>query len=117
MKRDERTDRHERFESGSTTMLDCEEKGVFVAASDNMRMVPDQIAKWIPGGLMTLGTDGYGRSETRENLRNFFEVSAEHITVATLYKLHLNDGLPKKTVEKAIKDLGINTKQGFSLYR
>src|SRR5262249_42710989 len=48
------------------------EQGPFVAASDNMKIVPDQIAPWVPGGLMTLGTDGYGRSDTRERLRRFF---------------------------------------------
>jgi len=45
------------------------EKGVFVAVSDNMKIVPDQIAPWVPGGLTTLGTDGFGRSDTRERLR------------------------------------------------
>ena len=53
------------------------EKGVFVAVSDYMKIVPDQIAPWVPGGLMTLGTDGFGRSDTRANLRRFFEVDAE----------------------------------------
>ena len=53
------------------------EKGVFVAVSDNMKIVPDQIAPWVPGGLMTLGTDGFGRSDTRARLRRFFEVDAE----------------------------------------
>src|SRR5207237_3553919 len=50
------------------------EQGVFVAVSDNMKIVPDQIAPWVPGGLTTLGTDGFGRSDTRERLRRFFEV-------------------------------------------
>src|SRR5207245_2323848 len=61
-----------------------DEKGVFVAVSDYMKIVPDQIAPWVPGGLTTLGTDGYGRSDTRRNLRRFFEVDAEMIVVATL---------------------------------
>ena len=46
----------------------AEEQGVFVAVSDNLKIVPDQIAPWVPGGLTTLGTDGYGRSDTRERL-------------------------------------------------
>jgi pyruvate dehydrogenase E1 component len=68
------------------TLLEKEE-GVFVALSDNIKMVPDQIAPWVPGGLMTLGTDGFGRSDTRERLRGFFEVDAELTVVATLYAL------------------------------
>jgi len=52
------------------------EKGPFIAVSDNVKLVPDQIAPWVPGGLTTLGTDGFGRSDTRERLRRFFEVDA-----------------------------------------
>jgi pyruvate dehydrogenase complex dehydrogenase (E1) component len=52
-----------------------------------MKIVPDQIAPWVPGGLTTLGTDGFGRSDTRENLRRFFEVDAESTVIATLYAL------------------------------
>src|SRR5690606_37041939 len=53
------------------------ERGAFIAVSDNVRTVPDQIAPWVPGGLFTLGTDGFGRSDTRARLRRFFEVDAE----------------------------------------
>ena len=49
-------------------------EGVFLAASDYMRLVPEMIARWVPGGLFPLGTDGFGRSETRAALRRFFEV-------------------------------------------
>ena len=52
-----------------------------------MKMVPDQIAPWVPGGLTTLGTDGFGRSDTREQLRRFFEVDAECTVIATLHAL------------------------------
>ena len=83
------------------------EEGVFVAVSDNMKVVPDQIAPWVPGGLMTLGTDGYGRSDTRPNLRRFFEVDAELTVIATLYALAEKGTLEKKIVEKAIKDLNV----------
>jgi len=85
-----------------------QETGVFIAASDNMRIVPDQIAPWVPGGLFTLGTDGFGRSETREALRRFFEVDAESIVIGTLYKLCLSGRLPHTVVEKAITDLGVD---------
>jgi biotin carboxyl carrier protein len=64
------------------------EKGVFVAASDYLKALPAMIAKWLPGPLFVLGTDGYGRSETREALRDFFEVDARHIAFAALSHGH-----------------------------
>jgi pyruvate dehydrogenase E1 component len=97
------------------TLLENEE-GVFVAVSDYMRMVPDQIAPWIPGGLMTLGTDGFGRSDTRANLRRFFEVDAELTTVATLYALHQKEAFPARVVAEAIKKLGIDPEKHFPFY-
>ena len=85
-----------------------EAPGVFVAASDNVKALPDSISRWIPGPLHSLGTDGFGRSETRAALRDFFEVDARYIAVATLHTL-ANEGLyPKKDVAKAMKDLGID---------
>ncbi len=69
------TRRSLREKSYVETVLE-KEQGPFVAVSDNMRIVPDQIAPWVPGGLITLGTDGFGRSDTRERLRRFFEVDA-----------------------------------------
>ena len=63
-------------------------KGPFVAVSDNMKMVADQIAPWVPGGLLSLGTDGFGRSDTRENLRTFFEVDEPMIVLAAITQLH-----------------------------
>jgi pyruvate dehydrogenase E1 component len=89
------------------------EQGPFVAVSDYMKMVPDQIAPWVPGGLMTLGTDGFGRSDTRENLRRFFEVDAESTVVATLYALAEKGEVDRKLVAKAIKDLGIDPEKAF----
>ncbi len=91
------------------------EKGVFVAASDYVKLVPDQIAPWVPGGLMTLGTDGLGRSDTREHLRRFFEVDAECIVLATLHALVQRGGLGTKVVQKAIKDLGVDPQKAFPL--
>ena len=89
------------------------EKGVFVAVSDNMKMVPDQIAPWVPGGLTTLGTDGYGRSDTRKNLRRFFEVDAECTAVATLYALSEKGLVDRKLVAQAIKDLNVDPEKIF----
>jgi pyruvate dehydrogenase E1 component len=92
------------------------EEGVFIAVSDYMKMVPDQIAPWVPGGLTTLGTDGFGRSDTRANLRRFFEVDAELTTVATLYALYQKGLLPAQTVESALKKLEIDPEKSFPFY-
>jgi pyruvate dehydrogenase E1 component len=92
------------------TILEKEE-GVFVAASDYMKIVPDQIARWVPGGLFSLGTDGFGRSDTRENARRFFEVDAESIVIATLHCLAERKQVTKNLAGKAIKDLGIDPKK------
>ena len=87
--------------------------GVFVAVSDFMKTVPEQIAPWVPGGLTTLGTDGFGRSDTRERLRRFFEVDAECTVIATLYALAEKGHLPRETVAKAVADLGVDPEKAF----
>jgi pyruvate dehydrogenase E1 component len=92
------------------------EEGVFVAVSDYMKIVPDQIAPWVPGGLTSLGTDGFGRSDTRANLRRFFEVDAETIVIATLFALYEKGSLAGETVEAAIKKLGVDPEKPFPFY-
>jgi pyruvate dehydrogenase E1 component len=87
------------------------ESGTFIAVSDNMKMVPDQISKWVPGGLFTLGTDGFGRSDTRENLRRFFEVDAECITVAALYALAEKGEIDYSVVSEAIHALDLDSEK------
>ncbi len=89
------------------------EQGPFVAVSDYMKMVPDQIAPWIPGGLMTLGTDGFGCSDTRENLRRFFEVDAASVVVATLYALSRSGEVDREVVDRAIKDLQVDPEKAY----
>ena len=86
----------------------AKEQGVFVAVSDNMRIVPDQIAAWVPGGLMTLGTDGFGRSDTRKRLRRFFQVDAESTVIGMLYALAEKGLIGRDVVAQAIKDLGVD---------
>ena len=86
----------------------ADETGAFVAVSDYVKAVPEQIAPWVPGGLTTLGTDGFGRSDTRKNLRRFFEVDAEMIVVATLYALHQRGELEAQEVAKAVRDLEVD---------
>ena len=82
--------------------------GVIVAASDYVKMLPDGIDRWLPRRLTALGTDGFGRSEGRAALRDFFEVDAKHIVVATLNDLARDGAIDVKVVQQAIKDLGIN---------
>ena len=82
--------------------------GVTVAASDYVKALPDSISRWVPGRLMSLGTDGYGRSDSRRALRSFFEIDARYITLATLYGLHLQNKLEREVVTQAVKDLNIN---------
>jgi pyruvate dehydrogenase E1 component len=79
-----------------------------VAVSDFMKAVPDQIARWLPGRLFALGTDGFGRSDTRQALRRFFEVDAECVVVATLHRLALQGAVDRKLVARAIQELGLN---------
>jgi len=83
----------------------ADQEGPFIAASDYVRAVAEQISPWIPGDLYVLGTDGLGRSETRDALRRHFEVDAESIVIATLYKLAQQEKLPLKKVGEAIKQL------------
>jgi pyruvate dehydrogenase E1 component len=83
-------------------------QGVLVAASDYMKVLPESIAQWMPRPLMALGTDGFGRSEGRASLRDFFEVDAKHIVLATLHALARDKKIELKVVEQAIAELGIN---------
>ncbi|MEM7737061.1 MAG: pyruvate dehydrogenase (acetyl-transferring), homodimeric type, partial [Deinococcota bacterium] len=94
-----------------------DEEGVLIAASDYLKLLPDSLARHLPKPMVALGTDGFGRSGTREDLRDFFEVDARYVVVATLYELAQEgkrsrkkkaDRLDMSVVTKAIKDLGIN---------
>ena len=82
--------------------------GPFVAATDYMRIVADQIRPWIPGRYAVLGTDGYGRSDSRAALRDFFEVDRRYIVVAALKALADDGSLDPRTVVQAIATLGID---------
>ena len=92
------------------------EKGVFVAASDYLKVLPCSIAKWIPGTLIALGTDGFGRSDSRKALRDFFEVDARFITIAVLQSLAKENKIKTGIVNKAIKDLDINPMKKNPIY-
>ena len=82
--------------------------GVLVAASDYLKTLPNMIAKWMPRPLASLGTDGFGRSEGRADLRDFFEVDSRFVVLATLCELRDAGKLDAKVVEQAIADLHIN---------
>jgi pyruvate dehydrogenase E1 component len=82
--------------------------GVIVAASDYLKALPNSIDRWLPRQLVSLGTDGFGRSEGRRALRDFFEVDARFIAVGSLSALAREKQIDAKLVEKAIKDLGID---------
>jgi pyruvate dehydrogenase E1 component len=84
-------------------------KGPIIAASDYMKVMPDALAPWLGSRLITLGTDGFGRSDNREHLRRHFEVDAASIVAATLSKLVREGSLKAKVAQKAFADLGIAT--------
>ncbi|MCZ6638727.1 MAG: pyruvate dehydrogenase (acetyl-transferring), homodimeric type, partial [Candidatus Dadabacteria bacterium] len=82
--------------------------GVFVAASDYVMALPDSISQWLPRPLVSLGTDGFGRSASRKALRDFFEVDWRYIILAVLASLTWEKKIEPQIVEKAILDLDIN---------
>ena len=82
--------------------------GPIVAASDYMRLNSDQIRPFTTKSFYSFGTDGYGRSDTRKNLRKFFEVDKEHIVTYTLSVLAKEQLLPSKYAKDAIKKYNID---------
>ena len=83
-------------------------KGPVIAATDYVRLYADQIRSVVPASYTVLGTDGYGRSDTREALRSFFEVDRNHIVVAALKALADEGEIPAKIVGEAMKKLGLD---------
>ena len=91
-------------------------EGPFIAASDHVRALPEQLIRYIPGDYFVLGTDGMGRSETREALRRHFEVDAESVVLAALYRLAKQNVLQMSDVAQAIKDLDYNPEKVNPLF-
>jgi pyruvate dehydrogenase E1 component len=85
--------------------------GVIIAASDYLKVLPDSLDRWMPRRVRSLGTDGFGRSEDRADLRNFFEVDARFVALATLAELAQDGQLDRAVVAQAIKDFGIDTEK------
>jgi pyruvate dehydrogenase E1 component len=83
-------------------------KGPFIAVTDYVRLVPEQIRPWVPGRYVTIGTDGFGRSDTREALRCHFEVNAEQIVLNTLTSLAADQAIDPRILPAAIQRLNID---------
>jgi pyruvate dehydrogenase E1 component len=90
------------------TQCFADTQGPIVAASDYLKVLPDLIDRWLPRPLVSLGTDGFGRSENRASLRNHFEIDARFVTVAALAALARDGQIESKVVQQAIKDLEID---------
>jgi len=86
----------------------ADREGPFIAATDYMKVVADQIRQWIPGPYTVLGTDGFGRSDSRAELRRFFEVNRHYVVVAALKALADEGKIDTKTVIKAMETFGID---------
>lgn len=91
-------------------------QGPVIAATDYMKLYADQVRAWVPGAYRVLGTDGFGRSDSRENLRRHFEVSAEYIVVAALAELAKAGDIDKKVVVQALSDFAIDVDKVNPLY-
>ena len=86
-------------------------KGPFISSSDNVQLVAEQIRPYIPGAYVVCGTDGFGRSETREALRRHFEIDAESVAYSTLVALAKDGKFDAKKLPSALKELGIDSEK------
>jgi pyruvate dehydrogenase E1 component len=86
-------------------------EGPIVAATDYLKAVPDQLATWLGPRLVTLGTDGFGRSDNREHLRRHFEINAESIAAAALSRLARDGKFDSQRAQKALQELGVNAEK------
>ena len=102
--------RHPDAEPRVSYVASClaDRQGPFVAATDYMKLVSDQIRQWVPGRYSVLGTDGFGRSDGRQALRQHFEVDRNSVLLAALTALADEGGIDRQTVVKALADLGID---------
>ncbi|MFZ3333743.1 MAG: pyruvate dehydrogenase (acetyl-transferring), homodimeric type [Candidatus Acidiferrales bacterium] len=111
------TDRWNRLHPGEKARVpyvtEClaDAPGVLVAATDYLKTLASMISQWVPRRMATLGTDGFGRSEGRASLREFFEVDSRFIALAALNELFLDGKIEGAVVEKAIADLGIDAEK------
>jgi pyruvate dehydrogenase E1 component len=94
-----------------TTLEAAQAEGPIVAASDYMKAVPDQLAPWLGTRLVTLGTDGFGRSDNRQHLRRHFEINAESIAAATLSRLAREGKFDPQRAQQALQELGVDAEK------
>ena len=112
-----RCERHNRLNGGAKKQQPYVQKvlggtrGPVIATSDYLRAVPDLLAPYLGGRLTALGTEGFGRSDTRKALRRFFEMDAEHVSAAALYALAESGKLDRAVAATADKELGIDTER------
>jgi pyruvate dehydrogenase E1 component len=97
--------------SGSKASKPSTSETPIIAATDYMKIVPDQLSPWLGSRLVTLGTDGFGRSDNREHLRRHFEVNAESIVAAALSRLARDGKFDAVEAAKALSDLGVDTEK------
>ena len=115
----ERWNRLHPLEEAKTTYIEkclTGRRGPVIAATDYIRAYADQIRKWVPADYTVLGTDGFGRSDTRAQLRKFFEVNRYHVTIAALKALADSGEFPAGKVDEAIKKYGIDPEKTNPLY-
>ncbi|MGA8876664.1 MAG: pyruvate dehydrogenase (acetyl-transferring), homodimeric type, partial [Candidatus Korobacteraceae bacterium] len=86
-------------------------EGPIIAATDYMKAVPDQLAPWLTNRLVSLGTDGFGRSDNREHLRRHFEINAESIAAAALSRLAREGKFDAQGAQQAFQELGVDTEK------
>ncbi len=94
----------------------AEHPGTVVAATDYVKALPCSISQWVPGGIVALGTDGYGRSDGRDALRNFFGVDAKHIVLAALHGLAQKGEIAPETAGRAVVELGVDANAASPLF-
>ncbi|GGW93982.1 pyruvate dehydrogenase (acetyl-transferring), homodimeric type [Alteromonas halophila] len=99
-----------------TQVLEDGNDGPTIAATDYIKNYADQVRNFVPGSYRVLGTDGFGRSDSRANLRRHFEVDAKSVAFAALYELHKAGDVDAKTLNKAMKDLDIDPDKLNPLY-
>jgi pyruvate dehydrogenase E1 component len=91
--------------------------GVTVAVSDYVKALPDSLARWVPGPFVSLGTDGFGRSDSRAALRNFFEVDARYMVIGALTALAREGVVSASVAEEAIRDFEVDPEKVNPLIR
>jgi len=97
-------------------VLGSDDENIIISATDYMKAYSEQIAPFVKGSFKALGTDGFGRSDSRANLRSFFEVDTDFIVFTTLAQLAKNGKIEKSVVAEAMKKHNIDATKSNPLY-